>query len=206
MKNTIYQKIGIMGGTFDPIHYGHLLIAQSAAEKFDLDKILFLPTGMSPHKKVSQVTSPEIRCEMTALAIADNPTFSLSDIEAKSTCVNYTYQTLAKFKKIYPDTQLFFIMGEDSLNDFSSWKNPQEICKLAALLIAVRNNGSSDIHEKILKTRQTYQADIYKLDSPNFDVASRDIREKIRTGKSVQYMIPDAVNIFIQEKGLYLDK
>lgn len=203
MENTFIKKIGIMGGTFDPIHYGHLLIAQSAAEEFHLDKILFLPTGVSPHKKTSLVSSPKLRCELTALAIADNPLFCLSDFEAQNTDVNYTYRTLQKFKELSPNTQFFFIMGEDSLNDFSKWKNPQEICNQATLLVAVRNDGSSDIDSKIASVTQTYHADIHKLHSPNFAISSRDIREKIRSGKSVRYMIPDTVNAYIQKNGLY---
>ena len=111
MTNTIQpRKLGIMGGTFDPIHYGHLLLAQNAAEEFDLDQVFFLPTGKSPHKANSQVTRPDIRCKMVGLAISDNPKFELSMIESQSTDVNYTYLTLQKFHQIYPGTKFYFII------------------------------------------------------------------------------------------------
>lgn len=201
------KKIGIMGGTFDPIHYGHLLIAQSASEEFDLDQVIFLPTGKSPHKSAAQVTPPDIRCQMVQTAIADNPAFTLSDMEAKNSTTNYTSLTLEKFASQYVDTHFYFIMGEDSLNDFPSWREPQEICELASILVAVRNeDGNTGIEEKIAEVRKMYGADIHLLHAPNFSISSRNIREYIQTGKSVRYMIPDAVAAFITQNGLYSNK
>ena len=118
------KKIGIMGGTFDPVHYGHLLIAQSAAEEYGLDQVVFLPTGRSPHKKSSEVTDPNIRCDMVRIAIRSNPAFVLSTLEAENPNVNYTYRTLQKLHCLDPKTEYAFIMGEDSLDDFHDWKCP----------------------------------------------------------------------------------
>ncbi len=118
MNATQPQKVGIMGGTFDPIHYGHLLIAQSAAEEFTLDQVLFLPTGKAPHKSYQHVTDPERRCDMVKLAISDNPKFKLSFLEVDHTEVNYTYLTLQKMKEQFNNSKFYFIMGEDSLDDF----------------------------------------------------------------------------------------
>lgn len=200
------KRIGILGGTFDPIHYGHLLIAQSAAEEFLLDEVIFLPTGKSPHKSASQVTDPDIRCEMVQIAIESNPKFSISKIEAKSSEVNYTCLTLQKFHQIYQNAQLYFIMGEDALDDFLDWKKPDEICRLASVLVAVRNDIGTELKGKIDRIRKLLSSDMYMLHAPNFSISSREIRERICTGKSIQYMLPDGVEAFIQTHSLYKEQ
>ena len=199
------KKIGILGGTFDPVHYGHLLIAQSALEEFDLDQMVFLPTGKSPHKAFGQVTDPRLRCAMVQAAIHDNENFVLSDIEAGSEEINYTYRTLQHLHQIYSDARLHFVMGEDSMDEFGSWKNPQEICRLATLLVAVRNDSGSGIEEKIKEFADRYGTDAHMLHAPNFSVSSREIRKRVRMGKSVQYMIPKEVQLFIEEHSLYIE-
>lgn len=205
MANIIQPRIlGIMGGTFDPIHYGHLLIAQSAAEEFHLEQVIFLPTGKSPHKSNSQVTGPDIRCDMVKLAIADNPKFELSLLEAENTDINYTYLTLQKLHQMYPDTHFYFIMGEDSLDDFVDWKHPEEICRLASILVAVRNDTGDSIQKKIIRAVKDYSADIHMLHAPNVSISSRDIRKRIQTGKNVHYMLPKEVETFIRRHSLYI--
>ena len=202
-NGAVSQKIGIMGGTFDPIHYGHLLIAQSAAEEFALDQVLFLPTGKSPHKSEKDVTDPQIRCEMVQIALEDNPEFEISMLEAKNTEVNYTYASLQKLKQLYPKAQLYFIMGEDSLDDFSTWKKPEEICRLSTVLVAVRNDKGFGLSDKIADISQMYQADMHMLHAPNFSVSSHDIRQRIHENKSVRYMLPDKVTEYIMQHDLY---
>ena len=200
------RKMGIMGGTFDPIHYGHLLIAQSAAEEFDLDQVLFLPTGKSPHKAQILVTEPKLRCEMVRIAISRNPDFKISVWEAENREINYTYLTLRKFHEQYENTHFYFIMGEDSLHDFPNWKNPCEICRLSTVLVAVRNDRGDSIKDKIKRMANTYAADMHMLHAPNFTISSREIRERIRLGKSVRYMIPEEVETFIRQHYLYMEQ
>ena len=202
-NGAVSQKIGIMGGTFDPIHYGHLLIAQSAAEEFALDQVLFLPTGRSPHKSEKDVTDPQIRCEMVQIALEDNRKFEISMLEAENTEVNYTYASLQKLKQLYPKAQLYFIMGEDSLDDFPTWKKPEEICRLSTVLVAVRNDKGFGISDKIAEISQMYQADMHMLHAPNFSVSSHDIRKRIHENKSVRYMLPDKVTEYIVQHDLY---
>ena len=199
------KKLGILGGTFDPIHYGHLLIAQSALEEFELDQILFVPTGKSPHKISAQVTEPKIRCEMVGLAMKDNPHFALSHIEAESSEVNYTYRTLQKIHREEENLHLYFIMGEDSLDDFPDWKHPEEICRQASLLVAVRNEIGTGIQSKIEQMSSVFSADMHMLHAPNFSISSREIRERIRTGKSIRYMLPEQVETFIRQNSLYTE-
>lgn len=199
------KKTGILGGTFDPVHYGHLLIAQSALEEFNLDRVLFLPTGKPPHKSSDQVTDPDIRCEMVRLAIEDNPRFGLSLAEAESKEINYTYQTLQNLHRQEENAQLYFIMGEDSLNDFSGWRNPEEICRQASVLVAVRNETGRDIRSKIKQVGSMFSADMHMLHAPNFSISSGEIRERIKLGKSIRYMVPGQVETFIRQNALYAE-
>lgn len=200
------KKIGIMGGTFDPIHYGHLLIAESAADEFKLDEVIFLPTGKSPHKDEILVREPALRCDMVALAVEDNPKFSVSFLEATSTEVNYTYRTLQKFHVLYPGAEIYFIMGEDSLNDFDTWKNPEEICKQAVLLVAIRNELGNEITEKIKEVSRKYQGNIHMLHAPNFMISSRDIRKRVQKRQSIHYLVPTVVEEYIHQNFLYMEQ
>lgn len=205
MNGIRRKKIGIMGGTFDPVHYGHLLIAQSAAQEFGLDQVIFLPTGKSPHKSSDAVTDPAIRYEMARIAVCDNPLFGISDIESGSGEVNYTYLTLQKMQDMYPDARLYFIMGEDSLDEFHNWRRPDEICQKAALLVAARNDAVRQAEDKVKKAGAEYAADIHLLSAPYFSVSSREIRERVRKGESVRYMMPESVEDYIRRHGLYKD-
>lgn len=198
------QKIGIMGGTFDPIHYGHLLIAQNAADEFHLDKVLFLPTGKSPHKQEEFVTDAGKRCEMVKLAIASNNRFWFCDMEVKNPEVNYTYATLEKLWERHKNSRFYFIMGGDSLKDFKTWKEPALICKYAVILAAVRDEMAGlEMKETIEELKELYQAEIYMLHSPNFSVSSRSIRERLRENRSVRYLVPDEVREFIYREKIY---
>lgn len=205
MKEQKTGRIGIMGGTFDPIHYGHLLIAQDAAEEFELDQVIFLPTGKSPHKAADKVTAPVVRCDMVRLAIKNNPKFSISTIEAENTEINYTYLTLQKLRQMYQNTHFYFIMGEDSLDDFGNWKNPAGICKMASLLVAVRGDSVQGIWAKIEQAKQRYTADMHLLHAPAFSVSSRDIRRRIRNGKNIRYMLHEEVESYIRKHSLYME-
>ena len=200
---TFIGKIGIMGGTFDPVHYGHLLIAQSAAEEFGLDQVIFLPTGKSPHKPMDQVTDAGLRCKMLCAALKGNAKFSVSTMETDSDSVNYTYRSLQKFHQAYPKSSFYFIMGEDSLDDFPGWRNPAEICRLASVLVAVRGDSRQGMEEKMKTVERAYSADLHLLHAPSFSVSSSEIRSRVKQGRSVRYMLPDEVWGLIEEHSLY---
>ena len=166
-------KIGIMGGTFDPIHYGHLMIAENAAEQFGLDQIWFMPNGNPPHKRNSNITSAEHRCAMVELAIAGNPRFTLSRREVDADGVCYTYETLASLHEECPDDRFYFIMGADSLSEFESWRNPDIICQNAVILAAVRDlTDDGALQDQIRHLTEKYQAEIFRIQTPNFSISS----------------------------------
>ena len=201
------KKTGIMGGTFDPIHIGHLILGEYAFEQFALDKVLFMPSGNPPHKKeMKNRASNEHRIRMTALAIGDNPHFELSLEEMNREGYIYTNETLRRLKEKEPETEFYFIMGADSLLQFDDWKNPQIIADLAVLLVAVRDHIQADaMSERIREVASRYHADVRLLNVPNIDVSSTEIRKRIMSGLSCRYYLPDSVIDYIGKNRIYRD-
>ncbi len=198
------RKVGIMGGTFDPIHIGHLILGESAYQQFHLDKVLFMPSGNPPHKKNREGASNWQRVAMTRMAIASNPHFELSLEEMHEEGYIYTKETLRRLRSQNPDTDYYFIMGADSLLSFDSWKCPQEICDQCILVVAVRDSlDQATFDQKIREVAEKYHADIRKLGTPNLDIASSDIRSWCGAGRSIRYYVPDSVGDYIISEGLY---
>ena len=199
------QRIGLMGGTFNPIHYGHLLIAENAYEQFQLDEVIFLPTGQSPHKDARQILGAKERMEMIRLAIADNPHFSCSDYEIHKEGISYTYLTVQAFYEQLSDGELFFIMGADSLAYFDSWMRPDEISRMSTILAAVRDGLNL---EKLYPIRdflqQKYGTKVGFINTPNFSVSSRMIRQRMIQRHSIRYLVPEIVERYLTEHNVYL--
>lgn len=203
-KTDAFRKIGVFGGTFNPIHYGHLMIAENACEQFDLEKVIFMPTGHTPHKAFMGEDMSVHRCEMVRLAIRNNPRFDISYREVQSQGVNYTYETLAQMNTEFPNNRFYFILGADSLFDFHLWRHPERICREAVILAAVRDELNEEkVDQQIQKLRETYSGEIYRLNTPNFNVSSKSIRERICRGQTIRYMIPDEVASYIDHRKLY---
>lgn len=199
------KKIGIMGGTFNPIHNGHLLLAESAREIFKLDKVIFMPCGNPYMKDTSSILSGEERIHMIELAIEGNPYFDSSRMELDKEGPTYTCETLAELKKQNSEDQYYFIMGADSLLMLESWKDPEYILKNCVIVTAVRGSGTEAKIEKIAgHLIYEYQADIRILPARYIDISSSDLRHRISEGKSVRYMLPDKVLAYIQENGVYV--
>lgn len=202
--DTKKRKIGLMGGTFNPIHYGHLLIAENAYEQFQLDEVIFLPTGQSPHKDARQILGAEERMEMIRLAIADNPHFSCSDYEIRAEGISYTYLTVQAFYERMEDGELFFIMGADSLAYFDAWMRPDEISRMSTILAAVRDGLNQ---KELLPIReflqQKYGTKIGFINTPNFSVSSRMIRQRLSKHQSVRYLVPEVVEQYLNEHAVY---
>lgn len=199
------KRIGIMGGAFDPIHYGHLLIAENAAAQYHLDEVHFMPTGQPPHKKKQQLADAKHRCEMISLAIGDNPCFRLSQLEINAHEINYTYLTLERLQAAHPRETLFFILGGDSLKDFKSWRYPERILKAACVLAAVRDDiDGSTFQAQMDALNQWYGEErIFPLVTPNFSVSSRNIRTRAAQQNTIRYMLPEPVRDYIFAHRLY---
>ncbi len=206
LTNEIRRRIGIIGGSFNPVHYGHLMIAENAREQFALDKVLFIPTGHSPLKHKQQITDAVHRCAMVSMAVSDNPWFDLDEVEVQSPEISYTYRTMNKLKDKYISSEFFFILGADSLFDFESWKNPQLILENCSILAAGRRHlREKKFLEQIAYLNEKYPQKFHPLDTTNIDVSSEEIRQRVRQGRSIRYLVPETVEKYIKDKKLYLE-
>lgn len=194
-----------MGGTFDPIHIGHLILGEEAFRQLQLDQVLYMPAGNPPHKRNrTGRASDEDRVEMIRRAIGGNPHFDLSLLDMKEEGYSYTYLLLEELNEKHPDCEFYFIMGADSLVDFDTWMKPERVAQAAHLVVATRNQMSSgDFESLLMRRREQYHGDFLRLDTPNLDISSQHLRELVGTGASVRYYIPDSVLTYIQEKSLY---
>lgn len=198
------KKVGIMGGTFNPIHFGHLLLAEHAYEQAGLDYVLFMPTMNPPHKSDINMVSAEHRINMVELGIKNNPHFLMSAIELNRPGITYTSDTLKVLKEGNPDTEYYFIVGADSLMTMVDWMNPQIVFNLSTIIAGGRAQYSMeqlDEHREYLET--TYNGKILLLDMPIIEISSANIRERISHGKSIKYYLPDNVLSYINEQNLY---
>ena len=202
MKNG--KQVGIMGGTFDPIHNGHLTLAQKAYEQFSLDKILFMPSGNSYMKK--NVLDAQRRAHMVEIAIKDNPNFELSLIEVQRSGNTYTSDTLEILKTNNPDTHYYFIIGADSLFQIESWKYPKRIFDLATLICAVRDDYNMDAIKEKGKSLSESGAKIVFLDMPKIEISSSNIREWVRHNIPISEYVPLEIAKYIKEEHLYYEK
>ncbi len=196
-----------MGGTFNPIHYAHLLLAENAREQFGLDRIIFIPSGqpyMKVQKEDENVPSGELRYQMVKMAIQENPYFTCSRIEIDRPGKTYTVDTLHELQKMYPGDELFFIMGADSLLSMESWYQFEDIFQMAAILVTVRDDtDEKELTDVITRMKSKYLADIRMVMTGRMDISSTMIREKIKTGKSVRYLLPEDCVEYICLKNLY---
>ncbi|MCH5262353.1 MAG: nicotinate-nucleotide adenylyltransferase [Lachnospiraceae bacterium] len=193
-----------MGGTFNPIHNGHLTLAEEAFKQFSLDEVLFMPCGNAYMKADQKVESGQTRSEMTALAIKDKPYFTLSTIEIERKGNTYTYQTLECLKKENPDKEYYFIVGADSLFHMPQWVAPDRIFSNCCVLAAIRDDKTvKDMEEQIDLLSQKYNAHIYIMKTGRMSISSSDIRRKVAVGESIEGDVPESVRIYIEKRGLY---
>ena len=202
------RRIGIMGGTFDPIHNGHLTLGEYAKKQFMLDEIWFMPNGNPPHKQENQQqrTHSSLREEMVSLAIQGYEGFRLEEYESNRAGISYTYQTMEHFNKIYPDVKFYFIIGADSLFAFDTWYHPERIVKTCVLLAAYRDdkNEMGIMEEQIAKLKSMFEGSDFRiLFSPLVPVSSSDIRRRVKEGLPVTGMVPDTVEEYIYSHNLY---
>lgn len=198
------QKIGVLGGTFNPIHYGHLLLAESARDRLGLDKVLFIPTGNNPMKTTDWDIDAKFRYEMTQKGIAGNKYFEVSDIEVTREGYTYTIDTLNELEKIYPGDEIYFIVGADIIFDINSWKRADEVLSKITLVTTFRPGYDQDrLDRRVEELREVHGVRILKLFAPEMDISSSEIRSRVKHGYSIKYLLPESVEDYIYEKQLY---
>lgn len=200
------RKIGILGGTFNPIHLAHLLMAEYALEAVELDKVLIMPSGISYLKKDMNVLPASQRLKMVELSIKDNPDLIASDMEIRREGNTYTYETLKELKALYPRITFYFIVGADCLFTIENWVEPKQIFENCVLLAAGRNSTSNDrMLAKKKELEEKFDANIILMDFPEINLSSTTIRDNIKCGKSIRYMVTDEVRDYIYNNQLYKD-
>ena len=198
------KRVGIMGGTFNPVHIGHLLIAEQSYHEYGLDYVLFMPAGHPPHKQQERIIKNEDRLAMVLLATEDVPYFKVSDYELKKEGLSYTWETLSYFTRTAPENDYYFIMGADSVKDLEHWRHPEIILQKAHVLAAVR--GDTDLvalRREADQLEQKYNTKISLLGAPELDISSRELRDRVVQGASIRFMVPEKVRKYILDHGLY---
>lgn len=196
------NRLGLFGGTFDPPHYGHLVLAEQARIQLDLDRVLFIPAAQPPHKPAAEVTPIEHRLNMLAMAIASNPFFEISRADIDRPGPHYTVDLLAHLQSVYPDAEFFFLMGSDSLVDLPRWREPHRLIQMTWL--AVMPRPGYVVHMPLLEQALPgISKRLLWLDAPFLDIASHDLRRRVKSGGSIRYLVPPEVEAYIYTQGLY---
>lgn len=199
------MKIGIMGGTFDPIHLGHLATAEAVREIFTLDEVLFIPASRPPHKRGRIVTDSKHRLAMVQLATRSNEFFKVSDMELKRTGLSYTLDTMNELHKTFGDSaELFFIIGADSLADLSKWYSARELVDKCHFIATTRQGVDIDFSAVKNFFGSAAMEHIHRVTTPGLEISSTDLRERVRLGRSIKYLVPEIVEDYILREGLYL--
>lgn len=192
------MRIGLFGGTFDPLHLGHLIVAEEAREKLKLDGVVFVPSGVPPHKNRGDVSDAEARLEMTRLGVEGNESFVVSDFEARRESTSFTIETVAHFKRtIGNDAELFLIVGADSILEISTWKEPRKLVSECSPVVVSRPGFDLAGLEPWIRDRVTI------LDTVQVGISSTDIRERVAGGRSIRYLVSPQVAAYIFKNGLY---
>ena len=197
------MKIGLFGGTFDPIHIGHMILMENVINNLDLDKIYVLPHSNPPHKLENKKTALNLRLKMVNETIKDNPKLEINDYDYRDNEIHYTFNTINYFKKSYPNDEFFFIMGEDSFLDIEKWKNYKEILKENLIIFKRYSNKNFSLISKINQVRK-YNKNIYIIDNIALDISSTLIRNLVKENKSIRYLVNDEVINIIKEEKLYV--
>ena len=200
------MRIGILGGTFDPVHIAHLIIAEEARTHVPMQKVVFVPTGQPWLKSDGQITAGSLRLEMVRLAVADNPAFDSSAIEIDRPGLTYSVDTLEELVEQWgPDVEINFIIGVDSLLSLPRWKDPERFLDLCTLTAITRPGYSSDALEEVKRRFPALERKLGLIEGPLIDISGTEIRRRVALGLSVKYLVPPKVESFITEQGLYKD-
>lgn len=197
------KRIGLFGGTFNPIHTGHLILAEEARIKADLSKVIFMPAGDPPHKSGMNIIKKEHRYNMVKLAVEDNLYFEVSDLEIYRKGKSYTYETIKTLKNLYPEDVLYLIIGFDTLISLNTWKSYESMLRSVNVIAANRGNDKKLMEETVESMNKRYKSSIEIIDIPDVKISSSDIRNRIAEGMGVRYLIPEKVADYIDSNNLY---
>ena len=187
------MKLGILGGSFNPIHLGHLILAQEAKERLDLEKVFFVPCERPPHKSGEDLLEASHRLEMVRRSVQGNPAFEVSDVEIQRGGISYSVETLRHFHIQFPSAEFYFLIGSDALSGLYAWKEVEELFRLCRFVIAERPQFPIGI----------FPSRLLRLEMPTIDISSRDIRQRLKEGKSVRYLVPEPVHDYLLKHPLY---
>lgn len=198
------MKIGVIGGTFDPIHNGHLIVAEYARTSLNLDKLIFIPSGIHPFKDNKSITEPKKRVDMISLAIDSNKYFEISPIEIHRKGTTYTIDTIMELKKEYNEDEIYFIIGSDIIFEIEKWKSFEELIQLCKFILLYRPGKEEDhIDKKIEELYSAYKIQFEKVKSPLIEISSTEIRARVKNKLSIKYLVPESVEEYILKNNLY---
>jgi nicotinate-nucleotide adenylyltransferase len=200
------MRIGVFGGTFDPVHLGHLILAEQCREQGRLDEVWFVPAGQPPHKSHHAVTPFRHRAEMLRLATAGHPAFRVNELENDRPGPSYTVETLDEVRAAHPGAEWFFLVGSDTLSELHEWRDPAGVVRRAGLLVMARGEGPVMSAEELRASLRLPEGERLSLDvvaAPRVEISSRDLRARAAAGRSLRYLVPRAIECYIEEKGLY---
>ncbi len=200
------MRLGIFGGTFDPVHYGHLLLAECCREQCRLDELWFMPTAAAPHKRDRQPAAAEHRLAMLELATAGNPAFAVSRLEIDRGGVSYSVDTLARLHEEDPRRELFFPMGADMLSDLPNWREASKVCQLAIPLVVARPEAGPVDFDSLRGVADSERIELFRrhrVEMPRVDISANDLRRRVSEGRGIRYRLPPAVERYIETQGLF---
>jgi nicotinate-nucleotide adenylyltransferase len=197
------MKIGIYGGTFDPVHYGHLLLAEQCREACRLDEVWFMPTGSPPHKQGWEISDATARREMLEIAVAGLPQFKVSTLELDRPGPHYTVETLAEIRRTRPGDELFLLIGGDSLGEFATWREPDRIAEQATIVAVNRGRETIDLNGVRAALGERVAGRVQVVTMPGVDISASDLRQRVAEGRSVRFQTPRGVEQYIVEHRLY---
>lgn len=200
------MRLGILGGSFDPVHYGHLLLAETCREACQLDEVVLIPAAVPPHKRERERAPGAQRIEMLKLAIGGHPALSVSSMEIVRGGLSYTVETLRELCETQPHSKLFLLLGADALSDLPTWREPEEICRLATLVVVGRPGAPPPDFGALSKVASPERVEIFRrnlVEMPLIGLSSSDIRRRVAEGKSIRYRTPRAVEKYIESARLY---
>jgi nicotinate-nucleotide adenylyltransferase len=203
------MRVGVFGGTFDPVHLGHLILAEQCRDQGRLDQVLFVPAASPPNKLDDAITPFPHRVEMLSLAIAGHPHFAIDPLEKERSGPSFTVDTLTELNRRQPHDELWLLTGADTLSDLPNWRDPVRIVELAGFIVMPRPGcvtPDADSLRPALQLPERIELRLLQVQTPQIDIASRDLRHRVATGKTIRYLVPRSVEAYIHDKTLYRER